>query len=124
MVEKSIFVEHGGTRTMFKDWKHKVGFQNRGVQWDTPMARWAGEGKDWTELMTPLLGTCQRTCATKKRRDLTPLSLGIGTWRGTDMEIKAETDFGHPDLTDFGQTDFGQLWPNQLRKVGARKGGG
>ena len=33
-------------------WKHKVGFHNRGVQWDTPMARWVGEGKDWIELMT------------------------------------------------------------------------
>ena len=26
-------------------WKHKVGFHNRVVQWDAPMARWAGEGK-------------------------------------------------------------------------------
>ena len=26
-------------------WKHKV-------QWDTPMARWAGEANDWIELMT------------------------------------------------------------------------
>ena len=35
-------------------WKHKVGFHNRGVQWDTPMmARWAGEGKDWVQLMMP-----------------------------------------------------------------------
>ena len=25
-------------------WKHEVGFHNRGVQWDTPVARWAGEG--------------------------------------------------------------------------------
>ena len=33
-------------------WKHKVGFHNRGVQCDTPMARWAGERKDWIELMT------------------------------------------------------------------------
>ena len=32
-------------------WKHKVGFHNRGAQWDTPMARWAGEGNDWTKLM-------------------------------------------------------------------------
>ena len=33
-------------------WKHRVGFHNRGVQWDTPTARWAGGGKDWIELMT------------------------------------------------------------------------
>ena len=32
-------------------WKHKVGFHNRGWQWDTPMARWAGEGHDWIKLM-------------------------------------------------------------------------
>ena len=32
-------------------WKHKFGFHNRGVQWDTPMARWAGEGNDWSKLM-------------------------------------------------------------------------
>ena len=31
--------------------KHKVGFHNRGVQWDTPMSRWAGEGKDWIQPM-------------------------------------------------------------------------
>ena len=31
--------------------KHKVGFHNRGVQWDTPMARWAGEGNDWVKLL-------------------------------------------------------------------------
>ena len=24
-------------------WNHKVGFHNRGVQWDTPMSRWAGQ---------------------------------------------------------------------------------
>ena len=27
-------------------WKHRFGFHNRGVQWDTPMSMWAGEGKD------------------------------------------------------------------------------
>ena len=32
-------------------WKHEVGFHNRGIQWDTPMARWAGEGNDWIKLM-------------------------------------------------------------------------
>ena len=33
-------------------WKHKVGFHNRGVQWDSSMARSAGEGNDWIELLT------------------------------------------------------------------------
>ena len=32
-------------------WKHKVGFNNREIQWDTPMARWAGERNDWIKLM-------------------------------------------------------------------------
>ena len=32
-------------------WKHKIGFHSRIVQWDTPMARWAGEGNDWKKLM-------------------------------------------------------------------------
>ena len=31
--------------------KHKVGFHNRGAQWDTPMARWAGKGNDWIKFM-------------------------------------------------------------------------
>ena len=35
-------------------WKHKVGFHNRGVQRDTPMARWVGEGKYWIKLMMQL----------------------------------------------------------------------
>ena len=43
--------------------KQKVWFHNRGVQWDTPMARWAGEGKDWIELAhvtsEALQGGCQ-----------------------------------------------------------------
>ena len=36
---------------MFKDGSTKLGFHNRGVQWDSPMARWAGEGNDWIELL-------------------------------------------------------------------------
>ena len=32
-------------------WKHKFGLQNRGVQWDTTMSKWAGEGKDWMQLV-------------------------------------------------------------------------
>ena len=28
-------------------WKHKWCFHDRGVTWDTPMARWAGSGEDW-----------------------------------------------------------------------------
>ena len=32
-------------------WKHEFGLRNRGVQWDTPRARWAGEGNAWIRLM-------------------------------------------------------------------------
>ena len=30
-------------------WKHKWGFHNRGVTWDTPMARWTGSEADWIQ---------------------------------------------------------------------------
>ena len=30
-------------------WKHKWGFHNRGVAWDTPLARRAGSGEDWIQ---------------------------------------------------------------------------
>ena len=35
----------------------RIWIHNRGVQWDTPMSRWAGEGKDRIQLMVqcPLL---------------------------------------------------------------------
>ena len=46
MVEKSILMcAWRGTPNNVQRWKHKVGFHNRGVQLDTPMARWAGEGE-------------------------------------------------------------------------------
>ena len=31
--------------------KHEFGFHNRGVQWGTPMAKWACEESDWIQLM-------------------------------------------------------------------------
>ena len=30
-------------------WKHKWSFHNRGVTWDTPMARWTGSEADWIQ---------------------------------------------------------------------------
>lgn len=33
-------------------WEHRWGQHNRGVVWDTPFARWAGEGEDWTQKTT------------------------------------------------------------------------
>ena len=33
-------------------WKHKWCFHNRGVVWDTPVAKWAGEGREWVQEMT------------------------------------------------------------------------
>ena len=32
-------------------WKHKFGFHNKGLQWDTLMSRWTGEGNDWIQLV-------------------------------------------------------------------------
>ena len=76
-------------------WKHKVGFHNRGVQRDTPMAR-AGEENGWIKLMAQrqprkedvirsLLESMKQavekktehngTRPTKKPRDLPPLEL-------------------------------------------------
>ena len=52
MVQESTLMECGVVPEHVQSWKHKVGFHNRGVQWDTPMARCAGEGRDWIELMT------------------------------------------------------------------------
>ena len=32
-------------------WKHQWVFCNTCVVWDTPMAKWASEGKDWVQEM-------------------------------------------------------------------------
>ena len=93
-------------------WKHKFGFHNRGVQWDTPMASWAGEGNNSIKLMAQfeprkedvirsLLESMKQTAEkkaepngtrpTKKPRDLSPLVLGIpeaGKW--PTLEIKGD----------------------------------
>ena len=93
-------------------WKHKVGFHNRGIQWDTPMARWAGEVKDWIQLMTQtqprkddvirnLLESMKQpvdrkkeskgSVPTKKPRDLLPLDLGTRVpGESTTLEIKGD----------------------------------
>ena len=31
-------------------WRHKLGFHNKGITWDTPMTRWAGVDNDWIRL--------------------------------------------------------------------------
>ena len=51
MVEKPSLLEHGMDPTNVTRWKHDVGFHKRGTQWDSPMARWAGEGNDWMKLV-------------------------------------------------------------------------
>ena len=43
-----------GIPATFNGGSTKFGFHNRGVQWDAPMARWAGEGKDWIKLVAQL----------------------------------------------------------------------
>ena len=81
-------------------WKHKFGFHIRGVQWDTPMSKWVGEGTDWIQLMAQgppskedvtlsLLATMRQAAEkrtekgggalTKKPRDLAPLILEVPT---------------------------------------------
>ena len=49
-----------GTPTVFREMEAQSWVPQQRVQWDTPMARWAGEGKDWIQLMTHTrpLGTC------------------------------------------------------------------
>ena len=93
-------------------WKHRVVFHNRGEQWDTPLARWAGEGKDWIKLMAQtqfrredvflsLFESMKQavekkkepngTRPTKKPRDLRPLELGIPEARQCPtLEIKGD----------------------------------
>ena len=95
-------------------WKPKVGFHNRGVQWDTPVARWAGEGRDWITLMTQLQprredvirsllestkqavekkAELNGTRPTRKPRDLPPLELELGipvAGKRPTLEIKGD----------------------------------
>ena len=78
-------------------WKHKFGFHSRGTQQDTPMAKWAGERKDWKQVVTQgasrkedvtfsLLASMRQATEkknrekgvwTKKPRDLAPLVLEV-----------------------------------------------
>ena len=53
MVERTSLLGDGVGPGHVQGWKHKVGSHNRGVQ--SPMARWAGEGKDWIKLVAQLL---------------------------------------------------------------------
>ena len=67
-------------------WERKVG---RGTQWDTPMARWPGEGHDWIILMTQRQPRKEddmpwkrrsrqnETRQAKKQREVPPLELEI-----------------------------------------------
>ena len=121
-----------GTPYNVQRWKHKVGFHNRGVRWDTPMAKWAGEGNDWIKLMAQrkphkedviryLLETLKQavgkktepngTRPTKKPRDLPPLQLGIpeaGKWPTLELkgDCKTIVDWvnGHAKMKARGST--------------------
>ena len=77
-------------------WKHKFGFHNRGVQWDSPMSKWAG-GRERLDTACGTRAAPQAKCddqsahddetgggkknkerrgaMTKKPRDLEPLVL-------------------------------------------------
>ena len=57
---------------------HKLRFHSRGVQWDSPMSKWSGEGDDWIQLIsqgprrkadvTISLLTTMRQAAEKQRK--------------------------------------------------------
>ena len=97
-----------GTPATFNGGSTKVGFHNRGVQWDTPMAKWAGEVKDWIQLMTQtqprredIIRSMKQpvdkkkesegSVPTKKPRDLPPLDLGIpAVGERPTLEIKGD----------------------------------
>ena len=93
-------------------WKHKVGFHNRVVLCSTLLARWAGEGKDWMQLMTqthprkeddirnqlePMKQPVEKkeeskgSVPTEKPRDLPPLDLGtLVPAESPTLEIKGD----------------------------------
>ena len=101
MVEKSVLLVYGMGPLRCPEMVHKIGFHNRGVQWDTPMARWAGEGNDWIKLVAQQNHRKQDVIRSlletepngirpaEKPRDLPPLELGIpetGQWPTLEME--------------------------------------
>ena len=111
-MEKPVLLGHGVGPFNVPRWMHKVGFHNRGVQWDTPMASWAGEWNDSMKLMTQrkprkedvirsLLDSkklavekkteTNGTRPTKKPRDLHPLELDIPeAGQRSTLEIKGD----------------------------------
>ena len=96
---------------MSRDGSTKLGSTTE-VQWDTPMARWAGEGKDWIQFMTQtqprkedvirnLLESTKQpvdkkkeskgSVPTKKSRDLPPVDLGTPVHvESPTLEIKGD----------------------------------
>ena len=52
MVEKSILLVYDVGPLQCPEMEAQSRVPQQRVQWDTPMARWAGEGKDWIQLMT------------------------------------------------------------------------
>ena len=47
-------------------WKHKWCFHNRGVVGDIPVAKWAGEGREWVQEMTRCPGPRRMECGLLK----------------------------------------------------------
>ena len=93
-------------------WKQKRGFHNRGVTWDTPMARWAWPNNDWIQLrrldspkkidvipvllkrinLTSLLTKKDGGIPLKKARDVDPLILDpLGNTEGIQLVIRGDS---------------------------------
>ena len=106
------------TKSMSEDpanatcWKHKWGFHNRDVTWDTPMAPWAGQKNDWIQLwrvgspkkidviplqlkmihLTSLLMKKEGGIPFKKARDVDPLIIDPpGTTEGIQLVIRGDS---------------------------------
>ena len=129
MVEKPASWNVAWDPTNVTRWKHKVGFHNRGIRWDTPMARWGGEGNDWIMLLAQrqprkedvihsLLASMRQTVEkktkanetrpAKKPRESRPLELGIPEGKELTLEIKGDC-----------KNDCGlRQWPCQVENEG------
>ena len=51
MVAEQERVGHDDGPIVVTRWKHKFGFHNRGMQRDTPLLKWVGEGQSWIHLL-------------------------------------------------------------------------
>ena len=89
-------------------WKHKVGFHNRRIQWDTPMARWAGEGNEWIQPMTQ----------TKPRREDVIRNLLESTKQPVDKKKESKGHVPTKKPRDLPSLDLGTPVPGKRPTLG------